>query len=106
MKEEMDSLLKNKTWDLCKLPTGKGALQNKWVYRLKEENGGKKHFKARLVVKLFIQKKGIDFDEMFFHVVKMTSIHTILSIVATEDLHLEQLDVKTVFLHGDWNEEI
>ena len=44
MKDEMDSLLKNKTWDLCKLPTGKKVLQNKWVYRLKEEDGGKKIF--------------------------------------------------------------
>ena len=49
MTDEMDSLLKNKTLDLCKLPAGKKALQNKWVYRLKEEEGGKKRFKARLV---------------------------------------------------------
>ena len=53
MKDEIDSLLKNKTWDLCKLPIGKRALQKKWVYRLKEEEGGKKIFKARLVVKEF-----------------------------------------------------
>ena len=39
--------------DLCKLPVGKKALQNKWVYKLKEEEGGKKRFKARLVVKGF-----------------------------------------------------
>ena len=36
----------------------------------------------------------------------MTSIRTVLSLVATEDLHLEQLDVKKVFLHGDLDEEI
>ena len=36
----------------------------------------------------------------------MTSIRTILSIVVVEDLHLEQLDVKTIFLHGDLEEEI
>ena len=53
MKDEMDSLLKNKTWDLCKLPVGKRSLQNKWVYRLEEEYGGKKIFKHRLVVKGF-----------------------------------------------------
>ena len=81
MKDEMDSLLKNKTWDLCKLTVGKKALQNKWVYRLKEEDGGTKRFKARLVVKGFAQKKGIDFDEIFSPVVKMTSICTILSMV-------------------------
>ena len=47
MKEEMGSLLKHKTWDL----------QNKWVYRLKEEDGGKKRLKFRLVVKGFTHKK-------------------------------------------------
>ena len=36
----------------------------------------------------------------------MTSIRIVLSIVATEDLHLEQLDVKIAFLHGDLAEEI
>ena len=42
MDEEMDSLVRNQTWDLVKLPIEKRALQNKWVYRLKEEDGGKK----------------------------------------------------------------
>jgi hypothetical protein len=71
------------------LPTGKRALQNKWVYKFKEEDGGEKRYKDRLVVKGFAQKKGIDFDEIFSPVVKMTSIRTILSLVAVEDLHLE-----------------
>jgi hypothetical protein len=106
MKEEMDSLVNNQTWDLVQLPAGKRALQNKWVYKLKEEDGGKKWYKARLVVKGFAQKKGIDFDEIFSPVVKMTSIRTILSLVVVEYLHLEQLDVKTTFLHGDLEEEI
>ena len=60
---------------------------------MKEEDGGKKIFKARLVVKGFAQKKGIDFDEIFSLVVKMTCIYIVLSIVATKDLHLEHLDV-------------
>ena len=74
MNEEMDSLVRNQTWDLVKLPAGKRVLQNKWVYRLKEEDRGKKWYKARLVVKGFAQKKGIDFDEIFSPIVKMTSI--------------------------------
>jgi hypothetical protein len=88
------------------LPAGKRALQNKWVYKLKEEYGGKTRYKDRLVVKGFAQKKGIDFDEIISLIVKMTSIRTILNLVAVEDLHLEQLDVKTAFLHGDLEEEI
>ena len=54
----------------------------------------------------FAQKKEIDFDEIFSPVIKMTSIRTILSLVAAKDLHLEQLDVKTTFLHGDLEEDI
>src|SRR5271163_1433232 len=73
IKEEMDSLIKNQTWDLVKLPTGKRVLQNKWVYRLKEEDACKKWYKARLVVKGFARKKGIDFDEIFSPIVKMMS---------------------------------
>lgn len=42
----------------------------------------------------------------FSPVVKMTSIRILLSIVAVEDLHLEQLHVKTTFLHDDLDEEI
>ena len=106
MKEEMDSLLKNKTWDLVPLHEGKRALPNKWVYRLKEEDGGKKSYKARLEVKGFTQKKGIDFDEIFSPIVKMTSIRTVLSLVVTNDLHIENLDVKKTFLHGYLEEEI
>ena len=106
MKEEMDSLLKNQTWSLVELPEGKKALTNKWVYRIKEEGEGRQRYKARLVVKGFAQKKGIDYDEIFSPIVKMTSIRAILSLVATENLFLEQLDVKTAFLHGDLEEDI
>ena len=53
MNEEMESLVRNQTWDLVEFLTTKRALQKKWVYRLKEEEGGKKRYKARLVVKGF-----------------------------------------------------
>ena len=53
MKDEMDSLLGNQTWELTELPVGKKALHNKWVYRIKNEYDGSKRYKARLVVKGF-----------------------------------------------------
>jgi hypothetical protein len=106
MKEEMDSMKNNQTWDLVQFPTEKRGLHNKWVYNLKEEYGGKNRYKARLVVKGFAQNKGIDFDEIFYPVVKMTSIRTILSLVVVEYLHLEQLDVRKKILHGELEEEI
>ena len=53
MKDEMDSLLGNQTWELTKLLEGKKTLHNKWVYRIKNEHDGSKWYKARLVVKEF-----------------------------------------------------
>ena len=106
MKDEMDSLMSNQTWELAELPPGKKALHNKWVYRIKEEHDGNKRYKARLVVKGFQQKEGVDYNEIFSLVVKLTTIRLVLKIVATENLHLEQLDVKTAFLHGDLEEEL
>jgi len=49
----------------------------------------------------FKQWEGIDFNQIFAPVVKLTTIRSVLSIVVVGDLHLEQLDVKTVFLHGN-----
>ena len=63
-------------------------------------------YKDHIVVKCIQQKKGVDFDEIFASVVKMTSIQTLLSITANMDLEVEQLNVKTTFLHGDIEEEI
>ena len=48
----------------------------------------------------------IDFNDVFSPVVKHSSIRTLLSIVAMHDYELEQLDVKTAFLHGGLEEDI
>ncbi|KAL8144163.1 hypothetical protein V2J09_017195 [Rumex salicifolius] len=51
MKDEMKSLISNKTWELAELYMGKKALHNKWIYRVKDEHDGSKRYKAPLVVK-------------------------------------------------------
>lgn len=107
MQEEIVFLQENHTYDLVKLPKGKRALKNKWVYRLKtQESTSQPKYKARLVVKGFSQKKCVDFGEIFSPVVKMSSIRVVLGIAASLNLEVEQLDVKTAFLHGDLEEEI
>jgi hypothetical protein len=63
-------------------------------------------YKARLVAKGYSQVEGIDFGEIFSLVAKLTSIRFILSISAAFDLGVEQMDVKTTFLHWDLEEEI
>ena len=108
MTEEMESLYKNQTWDLVPLPKGKRVIGSKWVLRKKQTLTGTEevNMKARLVAKGFAQREGVDYNEIFSPVVKHTSIRMLLSVVTDDDLELEQLDVKTAFLHGDLSEEI
>jgi Reverse transcriptase (RNA-dependent DNA polymerase) len=51
-------------------------------------------------------KKGVNFEEFFSFVVKMSSIRVVLNLAASLDLKIEQPDVKIVFLHGDLEEEL
>ncbi|KAH9741104.1 Integrase catalytic domain-containing protein [Citrus sinensis] len=108
MEEEIKSLHQNQTWELVKLPKGKKAIGNKWVYTKKQgsPNQSTPRYKARLVAKGFAQKEGIDYNEVFSPVVKHTSIRILLALVAEYELELSQLDVKMAFLHGDLEEEI
>ena len=103
MEEEMESLKKNKTWKLTQLPKGKKAIGCKRVFAKKERFPNKEdvRYKARLVAKVFAQREGIDYNEVFSPVVKHSSIRILLALVAQLNLELAQLDVKTIFLHGD-----
>ena len=107
LQDEMKSLHENHSFELVKLPKGKRALKNRWVYKVKqEEHTSRARYKARLVIKGFSQKKGIDFDEIFSPVVKMLSILVVLGLATSLDLEIEHMDVKTTFLHGDLDKEI
>ncbi|WVY98453.1 hypothetical protein V8G54_030604 [Vigna mungo] len=92
MKYEMKSLMSNQTWELVELPVGKKALNNKLAYRVKEDHDGSKRYKARLVVKGFQQKEGVDYTEIFAPVVKLNTIRSVLSIVANldEEIYMHQ----------------
>jgi len=59
MKEELQSIEGNGTWELVKLPKGKKAIGVKWVYKIKHKpNGDVAKYKARLVARGFLRKKG------------------------------------------------
>ena len=107
MVDEMASLHKNEAWDLVELPAGRKPIGSKWVFKKKTNAEGKvEKYKARLVAKGYSQVPGIDFGDIFSPVAKVTSIRLLLSVAATFDFEVEQMDVKTTFLHGDLEEEI
>jgi ATP-binding cassette subfamily B (MDR/TAP) protein 1 len=107
MESEMNSIRANGTWDLVKLPENRKALPCKWVFRLKQmSDSSDPRYKARVVAKGFRQEHGVDFDEIFSPVVKLSTLRFLLVVVAHEDMELLQLDVKTALLHSDLEEEI
>lgn len=108
MKEEMDSLKKNMTWELVEQHKSHKWVGCKWIYKRKEGSteGDGVRYKARLEAKGFTQREDIDYTEVFSPVVKQTSIRIAMSMVAKYDLELQQMDVTTAFLHGELDETI
>lgn len=107
MKEEMDSLVENKTWELSNKPNDKKAVKCKWIFKTKRNtNGDIARYKARLVAKGFTQVQGIDYDETYSPVVRYTSIRYLLAMAVKYDLKLSQMDVVTAFLHGKLDTDI
>ncbi|KAJ4717014.1 Retrovirus-related Pol polyprotein from transposon TNT 1-94 [Melia azedarach] len=96
------------TWELTKRPRDRKIVTCKWIYKKEEGETSVEgiKYKARVVARGFTQREGVDYNEIFSPVVRHTSIRVLLAIVAHQDLELEQLDVKTAFLHGELEEEI
>lgn len=106
MIEEMNALDKNRTWNLVGLPAGKQAIGCKWVFSVKvNPDGSFARLKARLVAKGYATY-GVDYFDTFSPVAKLTYVRLFLSMAATYNWPLHQLDIKNAFLHGDLQEDV
>ncbi|KAL4320319.1 hypothetical protein GQ457_18G003820 [Hibiscus cannabinus] len=107
MREEIEALERNHTWDLVSLPPGKQTIGCKWVYKTKlKSDGSLERYKARLVAKCYTQQPGVDYLDTFSPVAKMTSIKTLLAVASAKEWCLQQLDINNAFLHGYLQEEV
>ncbi|KAI3518152.1 hypothetical protein L1887_06594 [Cichorium endivia] len=107
MNAELASIERNNTWRLVDLPKNRKAIGLKWVFKLKRDPNGKivKH-KARIVAKGYVQKRGIDFDEVFAPVARLETIRLILALAGSNGWKVHHLDVKSAFLNGTLEEEV
>jgi hypothetical protein len=107
MQEEIDSIEENGTWSLVDLPAGFKTIGLKWVYKVKRNEHGVivKH-KARLVAKGYVQRPGIDFEEVYAPVARLESVRLLLAVAAQEGWEVHHMDVKSAFLNGELKEEV
>ncbi|KAJ9561120.1 hypothetical protein OSB04_006280 [Centaurea solstitialis] len=107
IKSEIDSILQNHTWELVDLPPGCKPLGYRWIFKKKMKTDGTiDKYKARLVIKGYRQKEGLDYFDTYSPVTRITSIRLVLAIAAIRNLQIHQMDVKTAFLNGELDEEI
>uniref|UniRef100_A0A2N9IT58 Integrase catalytic domain-containing protein n=1 Tax=Fagus sylvatica TaxID=28930 RepID=A0A2N9IT58_FAGSY len=107
MEEEIHALKQNQTWDLVPKPKDVKPISCKWVYKVKTRaDGSIERYKARLVARGFSQQYGLDYDETFSPVAKITTIRVLLALAASKSWKLWQMDVKNAFLHGELDREI
>ncbi|GJX48729.1 ribonuclease H-like domain-containing protein [Tanacetum coccineum] len=105
--DEYHALIKNQTWILVPRPTDANIVRCMWLFRHKFlADGTLSRPKARLVENGSTQIEGINVDETFSLVVKPGNIRTVLSLAASRQWHIHQLNVKNAFLHGDLSETV
>ena len=105
--EELNALHKNHTWDMVDLPPSQSVIGCRWVYKIKTKaDGSVEWYKARLVAKGFTQEYGIDYEEKFAPVARLTSVKCLITVAVVRRLPLYQMYVKIFFLNGDLQEEV
>nr|GEV08417.1 hypothetical protein [Tanacetum cinerariifolium] len=107
MQDELLQFQIQKVWILVDLPFENKAIGTKWVYRNKKnERGVVVRNKARLVAQGHRQEEGIDYDEIFAHVVRIKAIRIFLAFASYMRFIVYQMDVKSAFLYGTIDEEV
>ncbi|GKB54266.1 retrovirus-related pol polyprotein from transposon TNT 1-94 [Tanacetum coccineum] len=107
MHEEIDEFDRLQLWELVPKPYCVMIIALKWIYKVKlDEYGDVLKNKARLVAKGYRQEVGIDFKESFVPIAWIEAIRIFIANVASKNMIIYQMDVKTVFLNGELKEEV
>ena len=89
MEEEIIAQQLDKTWDLVKKLRYAKPISCKWIYKIEcHTNGSFERHKARLVDQVISQEYGLDYDETFNQVDKLTIVLVLLALATSKDWNL------------------
>ncbi|GJW38507.1 retrovirus-related pol polyprotein from transposon TNT 1-94, partial [Tanacetum coccineum] len=107
MQDEIHEFDRLEVWELVPRPVYVMVIALKWIDKVKlDEYGDVLKNKARLVAKGYRQEEGIDFEESFAPVARIEAIRIFIANVASKNMVIYQMDVKTAFLNGDLQEKV
>ena len=104
---EVASLVENGVFEVVDRPTEKPVIPSKWIFKKKMGLSGKvEKYKARLVARGFKQEEGVDYSETYSPTVHFEGIRMMIAAAASGEMHMEQMDVPTAFLHAELEAEV
>jgi hypothetical protein len=85
MDEEIAALDANATWELVASLEDKKVIRCKWVYKIKHNaDGYVSRYKTKLVARGYAKTYGINYEETYNPVAKMTTIRAIIAMATTK----------------------
>jgi hypothetical protein len=108
MNKEKDAITRTESMEhVSTLPGGQKAIKCKWIFKIKPANAQEPEiYKARLVAQGFRQQFGVDYQETYAAVAKMTSFRTLVALSAMYNTRLTKLDVANAFLESNIDTDV
>jgi hypothetical protein len=107
--DELKSHEENGTWivqEISQMPKGCKPIPGKWVFKRKFQPDGAIRYKARLVIRGFLQRFGVDFMETFAPTASLAAFRLLVALSVYYGWSLRNLDIITAFLNGDIDSEV
>ena len=106
IKAELTSLEANGTWTLVKRPKDANVVGCKWVLHMKKNSAGEvEKYKARLVARGFTQIYGVDYNETYAPVARLTSFRLILAVANRNKWPVDSFDFDSAYLNSTLAED-
>ncbi|MBW0539778.1 hypothetical protein O181_079493 [Austropuccinia psidii MF-1] len=101
IKVELENMGNHKVWSPTTPESHMKPLSTTWVFKRKtDKNSNLSKFKARLCVRGFTQKEGIDYSEVFFTTGRLASLQLLLTLCHIHQYLIKQMDFRCAFLNG------